>query len=151
MSCPFCSIDPSRIAFSNDHVIALWDGFPVSPGHLLIITRRHAPAWPDLDSIEKSAIWSALDQGQALISERFCPDGFNVGFNENGAAGQTVFHFHLHVIPRYAGDVADPRGGVRHVIPDKANYLAAGAGLLETTISQRLVRAGTILFFRTCG
>ena len=77
-----------------------------------------------------------------MISERFLPDGFNVGFNERAAAGQTVFHFHLHIIPRYSGDVADPRGGVRHVIPDKANYLAAGASLLETTTNQRLITGG---------
>ena len=77
-----------------------------------------------------------------MISERFLPDGFNVGFNERAAAGQTVFHFHLHIIPRYAGDVADPRGGVRHVLPDKANYLAAGASLVETTTNQRLITGG---------
>jgi diadenosine tetraphosphate (Ap4A) HIT family hydrolase len=105
MSCPFCSVDESRIAFSNDSVIAIWDGFPVSPGHLLIIPRRHTPAWMDLSSSEKAATWSAIDQAQGLISERFHPDGFNVGFNENSAAGQTVFHFHLHIIPRYEGDV----------------------------------------------
>jgi diadenosine tetraphosphate (Ap4A) HIT family hydrolase len=142
MNCPFCSIDPSRIAFSNDLVIAIWDGFPVSPGHLLIVPRRHAPAWLDLSSVEKSAIWLAIDRGQALISERFRPDGFNVGFNQNAAAGQTVFHFHLHIIPRYTGDVADPRGGVRHVIPNKANYLVAVTRLPETTLSQRLVTGG---------
>jgi diadenosine tetraphosphate (Ap4A) HIT family hydrolase len=142
MSCPFCSIDPNRIAFSNDLVMALWDGFPVSPGHLLIIPRRHALAWPDLTSIEKSAIWSAIDQGQTVIAERFRPDGFNVGFNERTAAGQTVFHFHLHIIPRYTGDVVDPRGGVRHVIPDKANYLATGSSLPEITLGQRLVTGG---------
>jgi superfamily II DNA or RNA helicase/HKD family nuclease/diadenosine tetraphosphate (Ap4A) HIT family hydrolase len=140
MSCPFCSVDASRIAFSNDLVIAIWDGFPISPGHLLIIPRRHVPNWPDLSAAEKSTIWSAIDRGQAVISEQFGPDGFNVGFNERAAAGQTVFHFHLHIIPRYAGDVIDPRGGVRHVIPDKANYLAAGA-VLETT-NQRLVTGG---------
>jgi superfamily II DNA or RNA helicase/HKD family nuclease len=78
-----------------------------------------------------------------LISERFHPDGFNVGFNENSAAGQTVFHFHLHIIPRYEGDVADPRGGVRHVIPHKANYLTTGKGLLGPSIHQRLVTGGT--------
>jgi diadenosine tetraphosphate (Ap4A) HIT family hydrolase len=142
MSCPFCPIDPGRIAFSNDHVIALWDRFPVSPGHLLVIPRRHAPAWPDLSPIEKSSIWSAIDQGQTVISEQFRPEGFNVGFNESAAAGQTVFHFHLHIIPRYAGDVADPRGGVRHVIPNKANYLVADASLSETTIVQRLITGG---------
>ena len=123
-------------------MIVIWDGFPVSPGHLLIVPRRHTSTWSDLNSIEKAAIWSAIDQGQTVISERFRPDGFNVGFNERAAAGQTVFHFHLHIIPRYAGDVADPRGGIRHVIPDKANYLATGAGILETTISQRLVTGG---------
>jgi superfamily II DNA or RNA helicase/diadenosine tetraphosphate (Ap4A) HIT family hydrolase/HKD family nuclease len=142
MSCPFCSVDPSRVAFSNDLVIAIWDAFPVNPGHLLIIPRRHIPAWPDLSSAEKSAIWSAIDRGQAMISERFGPDDFNVGFNQGAAAGQTVFHFHLHIIPRYAGDVVDPRGGVRHVIPDKANYLVAGESLPETTLGQRLVTGG---------
>src|SRR6185295_15237455 len=127
MNCPFCSIDPSRIVFSNDLVIAIWDVFPVSPGHLLIIPRRHTPAWSSLDSADKAAVWLAVDQCQAVISERFRPDGFNVGFNENPAAGQTVFHFHLHIIPRYVGDVADPRDGVRHIIPEKANYLLSTA------------------------
>jgi HKD family nuclease/diadenosine tetraphosphate (Ap4A) HIT family hydrolase len=142
MSCPFCSVDESRIAFSNDSVIAIWDGFPVSPGHLLIIPRRHTPAWIDLSSSEKAATWSAIDQAQGLISERFHPDGFNVGFDENSAAGQTVFHFHLHIIPRYEGDVADPRGGVRHVIPNKANYLAADESLLGPPFHRRLVTGG---------
>jgi HKD family nuclease len=142
MSCPFCSVDEGRIAFSNNLVVALWDRFPVSPGHLLVLPRRHATAWRDLNSDEKSAIWAAVDQGQTVISERFLPDGFNVGFNERAAAGQTVFHFHLHIIPRYAGDVADPRGGVRHVLPDKANYLAAEASLVETTTNQRLITGG---------
>ena len=135
MSCPLCSIDENCIAFSNDFLIAIWDPFPVSSGHLLIVPHRHASVWSDLNSVEKSAIWSAIDQGQAVICERFRPDGFNVGFNERAAAGQTISHFHLHIIPRYAGDVADPRGGVRHVIPDKANYL-------DATVSQRLVTGG---------
>ena len=74
MSCPFCSVDASRIAFSNDLVIAIWDGFPVSPGHLLIIPRRHVPNWPDLSAAEKSTIWSAIDQGQA-VDLRTVPSG----------------------------------------------------------------------------
>jgi superfamily II DNA or RNA helicase/diadenosine tetraphosphate (Ap4A) HIT family hydrolase len=142
MSCPFCSVDESHIAFSNDLVIAIWDGFPVNPGHLLIIPRRHTPAWVNLSPSEKAATWSAIEQAQAAISERFHPDGFNVGFNESSAAGQTVFHFHLHIIPRYEGDVADPRGGVRHVIPNKANYLVAGESLPGPAIYQRLVTGG---------
>jgi superfamily II DNA or RNA helicase/HKD family nuclease len=84
----------------------------------------------------------AIDQGQATISERFRPDGFNVGFNESSAAGQTVFHFHLHIIPRYEGDVADPRGGVRHVIPEKANYLLSSAVSSSAAIQRKLITGG---------
>jgi len=122
--CPFCKIGPERIAFSWSHGHAIWDGFPVSPGHLLIVPKRHAGTWDDLTAEEKAAVTLATDQAMSLARERHTPDGFNVGFNLGAAAGQTVFHFHLHVIPRYSGDVADPRGGVRHVIPSKANYLS---------------------------
>ncbi|MHB2165629.1 DUF3427 domain-containing protein [Alsobacter sp. R-9] len=154
MTCPFCSIDRSRVAFEDEIILALWDGFPVNEGHLLIVPKAHAATWDDLSPLQKAAIWSALDRAQALIRERHRPDGFNVGFNQGAAAGQTVFHFHLHVIPRYAGDVADPRGGVRHVIPAKANYLAEGgpsgpsaasgsSGELDAVdVSRRLVRGG---------
>ena len=90
MNCPFCSIDESRIAFSNDLLVAIWDELPVSPGHLLIIPKRHTPVWINLSPHEKAAIWSAIDQAQAVISERFHADGFNVGFNESSAAGQKV-------------------------------------------------------------
>ncbi len=141
MSCPFCSVDESRIAFATELVIAIWDGFPASPGHLLIIPRRHAPSWANLNSSEKAATWSAIDHGQATISKRFRPDGFNIGFDEGSAAGQAVSHFHLHIIPRYEGDVADPQGGLRRVIPDKTNYLLPGQGLPELTI-KRLVTGG---------
>jgi diadenosine tetraphosphate (Ap4A) HIT family hydrolase/HKD family nuclease len=142
MSCPFCRIDESRIAFSNDLVIAVWDGFPVNPGHLLIVPRRHTSSWVDLNSPEKAAIWSAVDQCQAAISERFHPDGFSVGFNEGSAAGQTDSHFHLHIIPRYKGDVVDPRGGIRQVIPSKANDPRRGESLPRPAIDQKLVTGG---------
>jgi superfamily II DNA or RNA helicase/HKD family nuclease/diadenosine tetraphosphate (Ap4A) HIT family hydrolase len=122
--CPFCRISPERIAFSWSHGHAIWDGFPVSPGHLLIVPNRHAATWDDLTAEEKGALTVATDQAMLAVRARHAPDGFNVGFNLGAAAGQTVFHFHLHVIPRYSDDVADPRGGVRHVIPSKANYLA---------------------------
>ncbi len=121
--CPFCAIDPVRIAFSFTLGHGVWDAFPVSPGHMLIVPRRHAATWEELTDPEKAAAWSAVDQAISVIRSLHSPDGFNVGFNTGAAAGQTVFHFHLHVIPRYVGDVADPRGGVRHVIPAKANYL----------------------------
>jgi superfamily II DNA or RNA helicase/diadenosine tetraphosphate (Ap4A) HIT family hydrolase len=142
MSCPFCSVDESRIAFSTELVIAIWDDSPTSTGHLLIVPRRHAQTWTDLDASEKDATWSAINQGQATISERFRPDGFNVGFDQSPAAGQAVLHFHLHIIPRYAGDAADLRGGMRHVIPANTTYPPPGETLPEVNI-KRLVTGGT--------
>ncbi|WP_404292128.1 DUF3427 domain-containing protein [Microvirga sp. RSM25] len=140
-TCPFCTVELSRIAFSDEHVVALWDAFPVSPGHLLIVSRRHAATWDDLDDAEKKAVWQSVDIGIEAIKRLHAPDGYNVGFNYGKAAGQTVFHFHLHVIPRYTGDVSDPRGGVRHVIPSKANYLLPQAP--SRPEQQRLVTGGT--------
>lgn len=125
--CPFCSVAAGRIAFEGELFTALWDGFPVTKGHLLLVPRRHTPAWSQLSEAEQLALTKAIEDAQRVLRERFAPDGFNVGFNEAIAGGQTVPHFHMHVIPRYTGDVADPRGGVRHVIPAKANYLASQA------------------------
>ena len=124
--CPFCSINPERVVFSTTHGQAIWDAYPVSPGHILIVPRRHASTWDELTDIEKSWAWSAVDQAIAVVRSRHSPNGFNVGFNLGSAAGQTVLHFHLHVIPRYTGDVDDPRGGIRHVILEKPNYLDKG-------------------------
>ena len=123
--CPFCAIDPGRIAFADPHIFAIWDAFPVSTGHVLIIPRRHVAGWEDLEQAEKAAVWAAIDRAMEEVRRTHGSDGFNVGFNQGAPAGQTVFHFHLHVIPRRTGDVPDPRGGVRHVIPRKANYLVA--------------------------
>jgi diadenosine tetraphosphate (Ap4A) HIT family hydrolase len=100
----------------------------VSEGHLLIVPRRHVPTWFDASEEERAAITTAVDRGRELIESRHHPDGFNIGINVGEAAGQTVFHLHAHLIPRYSGDVPDPRGGVRHVIPDKGNYLAPPIG-----------------------
>src|SRR6516164_7828880 len=139
--CPFCSIDPKRIAFSGIHGDGIWDSFPVNPGHLLIVPRHHTPTWNDLTDVEKTWVCSTIDQAISIIKSRYSPDGFNVGFNHGPAAGQTVSHFHLHVIPHYSGDVVDPRGGIRHVIPERANYLRKR---IETTLDkQRLVRGDT--------
>ena len=124
--CAFCAVDPRRIAWASPLAIALWDAYPVSPGHALILPRRHAALWTALTDDEKAALTAGIDAVRALIDERHRPDGYNVGFNDGAAAGQTVRHFHLHVIPRYAGDVSDPRGGVRWVLPDKAAYWPSG-------------------------
>ncbi len=110
--------------FAQDQLaIALWDAYPVSPGHALIVPRRHTPGWFDASEPEQSALLSLVSSAKVVIDKLHRPDGYNIGINNGAAAGQTVFHLHLHLIPRYVGDVDDPRGGVRHVIPAKANYL----------------------------
>jgi diadenosine tetraphosphate (Ap4A) HIT family hydrolase/HKD family nuclease len=121
--CVFCAVPPERITFSNVHAVAMNDAFPVSPGHCLVIPRRHVADWWELSDEERDSITALVDETRTQLLETHRPPGFNVGFNDGAAAGQTVFHFHMHVIPRYEGDVPDPRGGVRHVIPAKANYL----------------------------
>ncbi len=111
---------------SNALAFAVPDGFPVSPGHTLIVTRRIICSWFEATSEEQSALMSLVNEVKSILDERLQPkpDGYNVGFNAGEAAGQTVPHLHIHVIPRYHGDVPDPRGGIRHVIPGRGNYLS---------------------------
>jgi diadenosine tetraphosphate (Ap4A) HIT family hydrolase len=122
-SCPFCTLPPERILGENDH--ALWirdDGYPVSPGHSLVIPRRHASSFFDTSGAERQALLALLDEAKATAAAEFGPAAWNIGINDGPAAGQTVPHLHIHLIPRYEGDHADPRGGVRWVIPEKADY-----------------------------
>ena len=114
--CVFCRIDRGRVAWSSSLVVALWDAFPISQGHALIVPNRHVEKWSDLTAVEKTAIIEGVDAVRAVIDDRHAPDGYNVGFNDGAAAGQTVMHFHMHVIPRYRGDASDPRGGIRWVL-----------------------------------
>ena len=113
----------------NELAFAVADGFPVTPGHTLVITKRQVPTWFDCTPSEQQSLMDLVnvvrDRLDRTLQPR--PDGYNVGFNAGTAAGQTVPHVHVHVIPRYAGDVDDPRGGVRHVIPGKGNYLRGNA------------------------
>lgn len=120
--CPFCTLDPAKVWFTNAHAVALRDGFPISKGHTLVIPRQHVLSLFDLSDAERQAIWSVVAAVRLQLMEELKPDGFNVGLNDGLSAGQTVPHAHIHVIPRFAGDVADPRGGVRWVIPSKAKY-----------------------------
>ncbi|MEQ8785061.1 MAG: DEAD/DEAH box helicase family protein [Pirellulaceae bacterium] len=122
---PFLAIPPSEWIDSNENAFAVWDRFPVSPGHALVVTRRLVATWFDADAQEQAAILELVNVVKQHLDATLKPkpDGYNIGFNAGEAAGQTVMHLHVHVIPRYAGDVEDPRGGVRHVIRDKANYL----------------------------
>jgi len=124
-SCPFCEPVPqARVFYRDQLVIGLWDAFPVSAGHALLVPIRHVPNWFSATSEERIALTQAIDFAREAIEAEHRPDGYNIGTNSGDAAGQTVFHLHVHVIPRYRGDVPDPRGGVRHVIPGRGNYLA---------------------------
>ena len=120
---PFVNPEPDRVFYQSELVIGLWDGFPVSPGHALIVPRRVVATWFEATREEQIAILDGVEAAKSAIEKRLTPDGYNIGINIGAAGGQTVFHLHVHVIPRYEGDVEDPRGGVRHVIPSKANYL----------------------------
>ncbi len=119
---PFLAVPPADRILDRDLVFAIWDGFPVTPGHALVVPKRVVPTWFDADRDERIAIMDALDAVRAIIDERYQPDGYTIGVNVGEAAGQTVPHLHVHVIPRRAGDIADPTGGVRGVIPGQANY-----------------------------
>jgi diadenosine tetraphosphate (Ap4A) HIT family hydrolase len=123
--CPFCDIDPGRVVAHNDAAFAIRDAFPVSEGHTLVLPRRHVADWWAATPQERVAI-DALVQGcKEALDEQYAPAGYNIGVNNGTAAGQTVYHLHVHLIPRYDGDTPDPRGGVRHVLPGRGNYLAA--------------------------
>ena len=98
------------------------DGFPISKGHCLVVPKRHVASLFELPGDEMRDVWALVERTRKLLRKRFRPDGFNVGVNDGIAAGQTVAHAHVHLIPRYKGDVADPRGGIRWVIPAKAKY-----------------------------
>lgn len=121
-TCPFCNLDNSRIIQANTHAIAIFDGYPVSPGHCLIIPKRHLASFFEATREEQTAILDLLTEMHAFLQKEHNPDGFNIGINDGSAAGQTVMHLHIHLIPRYAGDMPDPRGGVRWIFPDKAVY-----------------------------
>jgi diadenosine tetraphosphate (Ap4A) HIT family hydrolase len=125
----FTDIDPSYWTASNDLAFAIRDRYPVSTGHTLVITKREVPTWFEATPEEQRAVMALVDEVKQALDREFTPAGYNVGFNAGEAAGQTVMHLHVHVIPRYAGDMDDPRGGVRHVIPGKGNYLAAAEPL----------------------
>ena len=120
--CPFCNLPEGRIWLQTDSAIALLDNFPVSPGHTLVVPGDHVGGLMELPENDLSEIWSLVAHVRKLLLEKYKPNGFNIGINEGKAAGQTVAHAHIHIIPRFNGDVPDPRGGVRWVIPDKAKY-----------------------------
>jgi diadenosine tetraphosphate (Ap4A) HIT family hydrolase len=124
---PFLQLPPDAHVASNSLAFAIRDGFPVSPGHTLIVPRRLVASWFEATREEQVAMLELLDAVKSQLDAELRPDGYNIGINVGPAAGQTVMHLHMHLIPRFAGDVPDPRGGIRHVIPGKGNYLLAAS------------------------
>ena len=121
--CLFCEfLKNKEISAENDLAFAIFDGFPVNPGHVLVIPKRHVANYFELTTEEVLAIRDLLQRMKTEVDAKFHPDGYNIGVNVGADAGQSIFHVHVHLIPRYKGDVKNPRGGVRGVIPAKQSY-----------------------------
>ena len=121
--CPFCQkFDESRIIYQDSSWVAIYDNYPVSEGHVLLIPKRHVRTYFELNYVELASVGINVGIVKRILDKKFKPDGYNIGINCGEAAGQTVPHCHIHIIPRYNGDVKDPRGGVRGVIPEKQKY-----------------------------
>ncbi len=119
-NCIFCNQE--ELILENELAWARYDKYPVSPGHLLIITKRHVADFFDTTTEERRALNNLLEEAKKMLDRTNSPDGYNIGVNCGEAAGQTIMHLHIHLIPRYQGDIDNPRGGVRGVIPDKRIY-----------------------------
>jgi diadenosine tetraphosphate (Ap4A) HIT family hydrolase len=121
-TCPFCTLKTKRIFTLNAHALAILDGFPISPGHALIIPKRHIASLFEATREERESLFDLMEQVKTKLHEKYNPDGYNIGINDGAVAGQTVMHLHIHLIPRFVGDQPDPRGGVRWIFPEKADY-----------------------------
>jgi diadenosine tetraphosphate (Ap4A) HIT family hydrolase len=125
--CPFCWFAPERVLESNAQALAVADAFPVSDGHTLVIPRRHVISFFELTQEEIAAVHELLRRMRDQLDEALRPGGYNIGVNVGEVAGQTVAHSHVHLIPRRLGDVQDPVGGVRNIIPGKGHYPRTGS------------------------
>ena len=125
IGCPFCTITREELLIERPLAVARHDLFPVSKGHTLIIPRRHVGSFFEITAEERAEMMSLLDEAKAVLDAKHRPAGYNIGVNDGAAAGQTVMHLHVHLIPRYVGDVPDPRGGVRWIVPATAKYWKA--------------------------
>lgn len=122
IACPFCLIKVDDIIADSQHALAIYDSYPISRGHTLIIPRRHVGSFFRITQEERDSILGSVEQAKLKLDKEFRPNGYNIGINDGSAAGQTVPHLHIHLIPRYKGDQTDPRGGVRWIFPEKADY-----------------------------
>ena len=124
--CPFCLIasgdSGTELIAESSNSVAFFDSYPISEGHTLLIPKKHEVNFFNLSEDERADIWGLVNTVQKILNDMLNPDGFNIGANVLEAAGQTIMHAHVHIIPRFSGDIKDPRGGVRWVIPEKAPY-----------------------------
>ena len=131
-NCFFCKLkegkavgkskDPNKYVLENELALGRFDDVPVNPGHMEFVTKRHVQTFFDTTAEEKLAIFELVDKAKEMIDKEYHPDGYNIGMNCGVSAGQSVMHVHVHLIPRYNGDVENPRGGIRGIIPEKQNY-----------------------------
>ena len=126
MTCIFCQ--PLPYVLENDLAAAFYDKYPVSPGHLLIIPKAHYETYFDVPAATRDAMLALLAQAKAYLDDQYHPDGYNIGINVGPVAGQTVMHCHLHLIPRYQGDVPHPAGGIRKMLPSEPSDLNQDKG-----------------------
>lgn len=126
--CIFCNIPRDEIITENELALAFFDKYPVNEGHVLIVPKRHVETYFDATLDEKDAITRLLINVKEELDAKYHPDGYNIGVNVGAAAGQTIFHLHVHIIPRYRGDVPDPRGGIRRIKKSLVPYAAEGEG-----------------------
>jgi diadenosine tetraphosphate (Ap4A) HIT family hydrolase len=125
-ACPFCNLPAARIVDRTGLAVVIRDAFPISPGHTLVCPVRHVGSFFETTAEERADILALLDGAKRELDRTLEPQGYNLGINDGAAAGQTVPHLHVHLIPRYSGDRPDPRGGVRWIFPDRARYWATG-------------------------
>ena len=118
----FQQIEPKHYVFETEYFFAIYDRFPVSPGHLLVISKALKQDYFSLNDAEKNDLTKAVNRGKEAIEKQHSPSGYNIGMNCGEDAGQTVMHFHCHIIPRYKGDMENPRGGIRHCVKGKGHY-----------------------------
>ena len=120
--CRFCNLSSTDIVIANELAVVSRDSYPVSPGHTLVIPKRHVSSFFDTTTEERLALMELIDQAKLALDREFHPAAYNLGLNDGPAAGQSIPHVHFHLIPRYEGDRTDARGGVRWVLPEKAKY-----------------------------
>lgn len=125
--CIFCNLK-TEILLENELSQAFFDKYPVNKGHVLIIPKRHLTSLFEASSDEMNSLWKLIEEVKEELNKRFHPDGYNIGVNIGAAAGQTIFHAHIHMIPRYQGDVEDPRGGIRKIKRSLVPYVGEGEG-----------------------